>query len=680
MLSGLAHDPLLRDIFAPLVLGATLHIPDLNQMAPGELAHWLGEAGITVAHLTPAMSQLLTTGVAATSQLPALRYAVFGGEPLTSRHVSRLQELAPHVVCVNFYGATETPQAMGYHVITPSDVPSEAGPSVIPLGQGIEDVQLLLLNRNGRLAGVGELAEIYVRTPYLSRGYLAVGENGRFLPNPFGQTEDDRMYRTGDQARYLPDGTVTFAGRQDRQVKIRGFRIELAEIEQTLLRHPDCQDVYVHLHSRPDTQDGQLVAYVIPAHGSALDLADLQTFLQMQLPQYMVPAIIMPVPAFPLTANGKLNTAVLPQPDETLRQSNPTARPQTPLEKQMVEIWQKVLGLPAIGIHDNFFALGGHSLLAVKLFTQIEKQFKTKLPIGTIFQLPTVALLTQAIHKQEALEKWQTLVPMQPKGAGQPLFFVHGGAGHVFLFDKLAAQFRSSRPFYAFQPNDWENRHQNPPDITQMAAQYVAEMRLVQSSGPYVVGGFCFGGTIAMEMARQLEVMGETVHEVLLVEPGPPALHRKTAVRLPIAQTPAANRHKGEPKTLRFRLGRLKWALKQPIIKLRNDAKGWRRSWQATMVKLLLWQNRPIPPALRDTYFLHFVSRKSWDNYEAVRIDGRIRLFLHHNRTLEDPRWHWLQLADKNSEFHILPTDHFGILQSPHVEAVFKIIHEETFK
>jgi amino acid adenylation domain-containing protein len=676
MLSGLAHDPLLRDLLTPLLLGATLHIPNLNQLAPGELATWLAQQAITVMHLTPAMAQALTTGINVTQQIPTLRYAVFGGEPLTRRHLAKLKNLAAQATFVNFYGATETPQAMGYYVVSREDgvLPP---PEVVPLGRGIADTQLLLLNPNGRLAGVGELAEIYIRTPYLAKGYLTMGENGRFLPNPFLSAANDRLYRTGDHARYLPNGDVVFAGRQDRQVKIRGYRIELAEIEHLLIGHPNVADAYVkiyHVGSGPD--EAQLVAYLIPKNEAELNFLEIRSYLGRQLPQYMVPAAFVRLTALPLTANGKLNTAVLPEPSQTTHDNVPNTLPQTATETQILKIWQRVLRVEQSGIHDNFFDLGGHSLLAIQLFTKIEAACRVKLPIGTIFQFPTVAQLAQVIDQKQSPKTRSTLVPMQPTGTEPPLFFVHGGAGHIFMFDQLAVQFAPRRPFYAFQPVDWDGAHLHPPDVAEMAARYVQEMRQMQPQGPYAVGGFCFGGTIAMEMAWQLEQAGEAVTEVVLIEPGPPAMHQANKLPRLHRKQPAADAE--NLLSSRTVLGEVRWILIRPWIKLRNDAKGWRRSWQAYWVRLLLAFNRPLPQQLSDTYYLHFVSRKSWDNYEAKPINGRVRLFLHHNRSQTDPRWRWLALASPDSAYHILPTDHFGILELPHVAEVAQIIQAHT--
>ena len=268
MLSGLSHDPLLRDVFTPLWLGATLCIPDLENMSPGELVDWIKRYEVSVVHLTPAMSEVLMQGLPAGGGSTSLRYVFFGGDVLTELHMARIRDLAPGATCVNFYGATETPQAMSYFVVPERNDHSHsaAGNSkrIIPLGRGIEGAQLLVLNRGREAAGVGELGEICVRTPYLAKGYLGDEEltRARFLTNPFTGVSEDRLYMTGDLGRYLPDGDVEFAGRADRQVKIRGFRIEPEEIEAVLGRHPSIKEVFVV--AREDVPDEKrLVAYLV---------------------------------------------------------------------------------------------------------------------------------------------------------------------------------------------------------------------------------------------------------------------------------------------------------------------------------------------------------------------------------------------------------------------------------
>ncbi|HEU0076635.1 MAG TPA: amino acid adenylation domain-containing protein, partial [Longimicrobiaceae bacterium] len=311
LLSGLAHDPLLRDVFAPLAVGGSIAIPDAGEIGtPGWLAGWMRDEGITVAHLTPAMGQVLATASGDT-RLPALRLACFGGDVLRARDVERLRALAPNAEAVNFYGATETPQAMGCFRL-PADL-AAVGPAV-PVGRGIDGVELLVITPSGTLAVIGERGEIAVRTPYLSRGSLNDAEltAARFVPNPLTGDPADRVSRTGDLGRYRPDGAVEPAGRADGQVKVRGFRVELGEIEAALAKHPSVGEAVVAAHG--EGEDRALVAYAVPREGAGIEAEALRAHLKSILPDYMVPAAFVAIAAVPLTANGKVDRRALPEP------------------------------------------------------------------------------------------------------------------------------------------------------------------------------------------------------------------------------------------------------------------------------------------------------------------------------------------------------------------------------
>jgi amino acid adenylation domain-containing protein/FkbM family methyltransferase len=263
LLSGLGHDPLLRDLLMPLWAGARLAVPaPETARSPRALAEWMAREEVSVAHLTPGLAQLLADGAGEDLRLPALRLVAFGGDLLTAGGAARVRLVAPAAALVNFYGATETPQAMGFHPLPAAGAPP--GRERVPLGRGIPGVDLLVLNAAGRLAGIGELGEIHVRTPYLSRGYLGDGAltRERFPPNPATGDPADRLYRTGDLGRYRPDGEVDFAGRRDGQVKVRGYRIETEDVETVLRRHPDVREVTVG--ARDDGPAGaRLVAWAV---------------------------------------------------------------------------------------------------------------------------------------------------------------------------------------------------------------------------------------------------------------------------------------------------------------------------------------------------------------------------------------------------------------------------------
>jgi amino acid adenylation domain-containing protein len=406
MLSGISHDPLLRDIFAPLCLGATLCIPAPEAiLTPGYLVKWMKQEQISVAHLTPAMGQLLTEVIPDdNATLPFLRYVFFGGDVLMKRHVSNIQKLAPSATCVNFYGTTETPQAMGYFInskqLDNNDLANLE--EVLPLGQGIKDVQLLVLNSMQQLAGIGEVSEIYIRTPYLSRGYLdddALTEH-RFIPNPFTQTATDRLYKTGDLGYYLPNGNIKFFGRSDNQIKVRGFRVEPGEIETMLRRHPSVSETMVI--AREDIpNDKHLVAYVVPQRNLIPVINDLRSFLRQKLPDYMVPSDFVLLNALPLTPNGKIDRWALPGPD-SLRSISEVAyvAPQTEVERIIATIWQEVLRVETVGIQDNFFDLGGHSLLLVQIRNKLQEAFSVDVSIIDMFKYPTVNALGKYLSQE----------------------------------------------------------------------------------------------------------------------------------------------------------------------------------------------------------------------------------------------------------------------------------------
>jgi len=370
LLSGLAHDPLHRDVFTPLWLGGAVAIPDPERMGePGWLSAWMARMGVTVAHLTPAMGRLLTSPPA--TPMPALRRAFFVGDMLTRRDVERLRVLAPDVEVVNLYGSTETQRAVGFHEVREDE-------ERYPLGRGMPDVQLLVLGPSGRLCGIGEVGEIAVRSPHIAAGYL-------------GGKRFEGLYRTGDLGRYLPNGEVEPLGRADFQVKIRGFRVELGEVEAALARHPAIRETVVV--ARGEGDDRRLIAFVVPAVED-----DLRAFLRARLPEYMVPAAFVFLDALPLTPNRKVDRKALPEP----AREEPQKTELSPIEELLAAIWTEVLGVDRIGASDDFFGLGGHSLKVTQVLARVRDAFDVELPVRSLFESPTLAGLAARIREASA--------------------------------------------------------------------------------------------------------------------------------------------------------------------------------------------------------------------------------------------------------------------------------------
>lgn len=374
-LSGLAHDSFLRDVFTPLSSGASVHIPSQEvRLEPAGLTAWLAERRVTVMHLTPSLGEVLA--LARGQVLPELRWACFVGETLRGELVRTLQPLAPSARFLNYYGATETPQAIAWFEV---DRPLTGS---VPVGRGIEGVQLLVLDAEGAMTGIDEEGEICVRTPYLAR-YLD-GEPRGFGFNPLTRDPDDRLYRTGDRGRYLADGSVLSLGRRDDQVKIRGFRIELEEVEQALRAEPGVLQATTKLRA-----DGQsLVGYVV----GDVQASELLVALRKRLPDYMVPSAVVRVESIPLTPNGKVDRRALPAPEAAAPPTDYVA-PRTRTEEVLASIWQDLLGIPRVGIHDDFFALGGHSLLGTRCAAQMYERLGVSVPVRIVLEAPTVAEL-----------------------------------------------------------------------------------------------------------------------------------------------------------------------------------------------------------------------------------------------------------------------------------------------
>ncbi|WVQ79762.1 L-aminoadipate-semialdehyde dehydrogenase [Cryptococcus sp. DSM 104549] len=452
MLSGIAHDPIQRDMFTPLFLGAQLHVPTADDIGtPGRLAEWMADSEVTVTHLTPAMGQLLSAQ--ATRQIPTLRNAFFVGDVLTKRDCTRLQSLAKNVCIINMYGTTETQRAVSYFAIPSVNEDSTflaTQKDLIPAGQGMIDVQLLVVNRTDRNVpcAVGEMGEIYVRSGGLAEGYLDPAATAeKFVVNWFGQGVErkdtlvetnpaaakhwfgirDRMYRSGDLGRYLPDGRVECTGRADDQIKIRGFRIELGEIDTHLSRHPLVRE-NVTLVRRDKDEEKVLVSYFVPIDGDELDglmsaseadgddeeeldlkqemikgvkryrklIRDIRDHLKKKLPSYSVPAVYFPLRKLPLNPNGKIDKPALPFPDTSLLAPAPSAaatKDLTPTQKTIHDIWLSLLPSPPshVSLDENFFDMGGHSILATRLIFEIRKTFVVPVPLGLVFDKPTIA-------------------------------------------------------------------------------------------------------------------------------------------------------------------------------------------------------------------------------------------------------------------------------------------------
>ncbi|GDZ93324.1 amino acid adenylation domain-containing protein [Planktothrix agardhii CCAP 1459/11A] len=415
-----AFDFSVWEMWGALLYGGRLVIvPYLVTRSPESFYELLCQEKVTILNQTPtAFRQLIQAeeslkgdispllkevrGDSATDNDLSLRLIIFGGEsleinslqPWFDRHGDQLPQL------VNMYGITETTVHVTYRPLSMADVDSTA--SVI--GRPLPDLQVYLLDKYLQPVPVGVPGEMYVGGAGVTRGYLNRSEltTERFIPSPFEnsnpQSPTPKLYKTGDLARYLPNGELEYLGRIDNQVKIRGFRIELGEIEALLASHPQIWETVVLVWD-DTTGDKRLVAYIVPQPEITITIDEIRQFLKAKLPDYMVPNAFVILAALPLTANGKIDRRALPPPESGSEVSDKYVAPRTPMEEILVTIWSEVLKVEKVGINDNFFELGGHSLLATQLVAQIRDRLKIELPLRQLFNTATLAELAQGIEQ-----------------------------------------------------------------------------------------------------------------------------------------------------------------------------------------------------------------------------------------------------------------------------------------
>ncbi|MBE9008373.1 amino acid adenylation domain-containing protein [Fortiea sp. LEGE XX443] len=475
---------------------------------------------ITTLHFVPSMLQifLASRGV---EKCTSIKRVICSGEALPldlqNRFFKRL-DCELH----NLYGPTEAAIDVTFW-----QCQKNSNLKTVPIGRPIANTQIYILDEDLRPVDFGAIAEIYIGGVGVARGYLNRPEltKEKFIPNPFKNSKfaSQYLYKTGDLARYLPDGNIEYIGRTDYQVKIRGYRIEIGEVENVLALHPQVREAVI-IARTDNTAEKQLIAY-ITYNSEKPTLNSLHHFLKSQLPDFMIPAAFVMLEALPLTPSGKVDRKALPQPDIShFSESNDFVAPRNQVEAQLVKIWSEILNLPQIGVKDNFFALGGDSLKALHLISRIEQHFAKEIPLATLLTNPVITELATVIQDSSIQILHSPLVPIQPQGNQQPFFCIHPAGGHVLCYFKLAHYIGNEQPFYGLQAQGFYGDEEPLTSIEEMASLYVKTICEFQTQGSYQVGGWSFGGVVAYEVAQQLKRQGKEVSLLAILDSYVPIL------------------------------------------------------------------------------------------------------------------------------------------------------------
>jgi len=599
-----------------------------------------------------------------------LRYVFFGGEASDPRAVASVLANRPPKFLMHVYGPTET--TVFATALQVRDVSKAA--KTIPIGRPIANTTAYVLDGARNLAPIGVPGELYLGGDGVALGYLNRPEltAEKFVANPFNTEPGAKLYRSGDLVRLREDGAIEFVGRIDNQIKLRGFRIELGEIETALLKHPAIRNATVL--ARQDTPgEKRLVGYVEFLPGQKIGTSDLKSFLTHSLPEFMIPAAFVAMDKMPLNANGKVDRKALPAPEWTSVERVFEA-PGNPLEQQIAKIWERVLGVQPIGATDNFFDLGGHSLLAVKLFAQLEKAFEQKLPLATLFKAPTIRQLAEILRGETKPQAWSTIVDIQPKGTRCPIFWVHSlggdGGGGFFYYRRLAELLGEDQPSYGIRSP------QEPFDkIESMAAYYIHALKEVQPQGPYQLGGFCFGGVVAFEIARQMEAGGDKVSMLAVLESAPPNLEKASEMSAEAARFSIENVYENlrdfvshKPSEQVEMVRRKARKVKEKLIKRNGD-----RQAPAALNDLIDMTKYP-----KDYVRYAETHWKALESYKPGQYGGAVHLFRARKQPLRsfDPSLGWSFLAPGRVKITVIPGTHESIVQDPNVQILAAKIQE----
>ncbi|TAG73445.1 MAG: amino acid adenylation domain-containing protein [Oscillatoriales cyanobacterium] len=650
----LSFDIAVLELYLPLTVGAQVVILSREAAMDGrKLLRTIVQLGITILQATPATWRLLLLepGWEGQSRMKMLS----GGEAMPKELAAQL--LTKGTELWNMYGPTETTVWSTVYQVKDAE-------QRILIGKPIANTDIYILDPLLQPVPIGVAGELHIGGSGLARGYLQRDDltTERFIPNPFRESE--RIYKTGDLARYLPDGNIECLGRLDFQVKIRGFRIELGEIESVLVKHPKVQQAVVIV--REDVPgDKRLVGYIVSLNNQNPTIQELRSLLKEYVPEYMVPSIFVFLEALPLTPNGKVDRKALPVPEQSreakpvesatpnppapsettnkVQQEKPRelARPQDDLEIQLIKIWEKVLHTSPISTTDNFFELGGHSLLAISLIREIEETYKKELSLAILFQSPTIQQLANTLREEGCLSSAQALVTIQEGSSKLPLFFIYG----IFLYYDLSRHLGKDQTCYGVYLNEEVSMFQkdkldkSPTDlvsVADMATRYLKEIQKHQPKGPYLLAGESLGGLVAFEMAHLLHLQGEEVALLGLLDSAIPGKNK-----LSFSQKLAFHLKKLRQQGLPYLL--------KKILKSKT------KSTSGMMIN-----NHKVDPGVE---FRNY----AFNSYKPQPYPGRAVLFRakdeSHFSTLEN----WKDLAVGGLDIYDIPGDHLSILQEPNV-------------
>ncbi len=637
-IAPVTHERSLWETFSALLHGGQLVLPQ-HPVTTTELSQSIQQLKVTTVYLpTRLFNSLIEHDLQA---LASIKTCLIGGDIASPHHIHQFQQTLPDSNLFNTYGRIENSGLVCLH---PMHEPPSAQ-ATAQVGHPLDQTQVYILDQHRQPLPMGVEGELYIGGTGLAQGDTS-GSSSSWVHHSFGPSSSDYLFRTGERAKYLPDCSILLLGHTP-PIPLNGLSIRLSEIEMVLNQHPLVKESKL-INITSEKALPSIVAYVV-AQQDPVTSNLLSDFLKGQLPVHGLSISFVVLESFPLTVAGEIALQQLPEPiigQDKVEEIKVAAA--SPLEQQLLQLWQEILTVETIGTTDNFFALGGNSLLAITLALQIQEKLGKALPLASFFQAPTIKEQVQVLQQDHATLDYYSLLPIQATGTYPPLFFIH------FINRTLTDCFGAEQPIYgirfgmAAQVSDTPDET-IPQQVEALAAHYIQEMRRLQPNGPYYLIGNSFGGTVTFEMAKQLSEQGEKVAFLAVFDtslwdrPNRFSVMQRLSRRVVKTWRSGFSGFKG---CVKYRLGKLHYTWK----------------YKGKYTPHIDWENEVL----------------LFENYLPTSYAGKVTLF---NSTetaaqYDDPKWlsqQWSQVTEELVTID-MPGDHTGMLEAPHVEGLATVL------
>ncbi|PWH82543.1 hypothetical protein DIS18_09865 [Algibacter marinivivus] len=511
LMSSISFDSSKAGIFWTLCTGGNLVITEKRiEQDIDEISNVIEQQKVSHTLMLPSLYQVILNNVNL-SKLRSLNTVVVAGEACSKSLCKTHFKTLPNASLYNEYGPTEASVWCIAHKIKREDV----NRTQIPIGKPIANSRIHLLSTEKNNVPIGVSGEIYIGGANLSKGYINRPEltESAFIKNPFSKNE--KLYKTGDLAKYNNDGSIQFLGRADQQIKIRGFRVELDDIENTIDKNEQVEKCIILVKKYNKGNLKRLVAYIKPANTFNEEV--LKSALKKELPDYMIPSSFILIDEMPLLPNGKIDRSLLNKtiPESTVLDSENIEKPKNEIEEKLLKIWEETLNISPISTNDNFFEIGGDSIMSIQIISKARKNGVMLSP-NQLFEHQTISGLSKLlIDAKKQKDEWSFMAKIRSEGNKKPLFCIHSGGGHVFFYGLLKKYLKADRPIYAVQPVGLYGSEDMHKSIEEMTSEYLKAIRKIQPKGPYNILVYCFSTSVGNEMAIQLDKIGEEINIIV---------------------------------------------------------------------------------------------------------------------------------------------------------------------